>query len=388
MKYLSYAAQWIDKEDIKVVNKVLLSDYLTQGPMVARFEKAVAGYCGAKYAIAVNSGTSALHIACISAGLAKGDEAITSPVTFVASANSILYCGARPIFADIEDDTACVDAREIRKKITSKTKAIIPVHFGGHPCEMEAIYKTAKKKDILVIEDASHAFGAEFKGERIGSCKYSAMTVFSFHAIKHITTGEGGMVLTNKKELYQRMLLLRTHGITKDPKFLKQYPGPWYYEMQQLGFNYRLTDIQCALGLNQLKKISKFVARRREIVNGYNKSFSHLEGVRFLKERPNVKSSHHLYVIRLAFRKIKIPKKEVFNEYKKLGILVNVHYLPVYLHPFYKKIGYRPGLCPAAENYYEEAITLPLYPRMTEREVKRVITATEKISNKYKYRVL
>lgn len=383
MKKIFYARQWIDKHDIQAVNRILRSNYLTQGPTVEAFEEAVASYCGAKYAVSVNSGTSALHIACLAAGLGKGDEAITSPVTFVASANCILYCSAKPVFADIDKETVCMDQGEVAKKVSFRTRVIIPVHFGGHPCDMDEIHKIAQRKNITVIEDATHAIGSEFKGSKVGSCKYSDMTVFSFHAVKHITTGEGGMVLTNDAKLYQKMILLRTHGIVKSSKLLKQNDGPWYYEMQQLGFNYRLTDIQSALGISQLKKLPSFIKKRKKIVEAYDSIFSRLEGITPLKQRQYVNSSYHLYVIRFDARKISIPKKAIFEEYKKKGIFVNTHYIPVYYHPYYMRMGYIKGLCPEAENYYNEAVTLPLYPGLSKLEIARVIRTTEHIVRKY-----
>ena len=383
MKYISYAGQWLDSKDLQAVNKALLSEYLTQGPAVARFERAVANYCGAKYAVAVSSGTAALHIACLSAGLKSGDEGITSPITFVASANAMLYCGAKPVFADIDDSTACIDAEEIKNKISGRTRVVIPVHFGGHPCEMDKICSIVKDKGITVIEDACHALGAEFRGLKIGSCHFSDMTVFSFHSVKHITTGEGGMVLTNNKALYQKLLLLRSHGITRNSQFLPRDHSPWYYEMRCLGFNYRLTDIQNALGLSQLKKLPRFLKKRKQIVNFYSREFSRLPGIKLLAEKPNLNSAHHLFIIRFAAAQFKASKETLYLEYKKNGILANVHYIPVYYHPYYKKIGYRKGLCVNAESYFEEALTLPLYPKMTDRDVELVIKTTKKIVNKY-----
>ncbi len=301
MKHIPYGRQFIDKDDIKEVVKVLKSDWLTQGPMVRKFEEALAKYCGAKYAVAVSSGTAALHLACIAAGLKKGDEAITSPITFLATPNAVLYTGARPVFADIEHDTVNINPEEIRKNITKDTKVILPVHFAGLPCDMPKIAKIAGKHNLVVIEDACHALGAEYKTNekwvKIGSCKHSDMTVFSFHPVKHITTGEGGAITTNDRRIYERLKALRTHGIYKDKNTAKK--GPWYYEMRELGFNYRLTDFQCALGLSQLKKLNRFIRRRREIVKMYEESFKANEFFSLPEEVENVKSSWHLYAIRL-----------------------------------------------------------------------------------------
>src|SRR3989338_10997620 len=294
---LPYGRQWIDEDDIKAVVEVLRSDWLTKGPKVEEFEKAMAEYCGAKYAVAVSSGTAALHLACLVAGIKQGDEAITSPITFVASANCVLYCGGKPVFADIDKDTYNIDPAEIKKKITKKTRAIIPVHFAGLPCDMGAIKKIAEEYDLIIIEDACHALGAEYgiqnpglrtKEEwiKVGSCSHSDMAVFSFHPVKHITTGEGGAVLTNNEKFYEKLLLFRNHVITKDPeKFtnkdlafplssepLIHNPNPWYYEMQELGFNHRITDMQCALGISQLRKLDSFISRRRKIVSIYNQA--------------------------------------------------------------------------------------------------------------------
>lgn len=383
-KLISYARQWIDSLDIKAVTDCLRSDFLTQGPRIEAFERLVSEYCGAKYAVAVNSGTSALHIACLAADLKRGDEGITSPITFVATANAMLYCQAKPVFADIKENTICIDPDQIKKKLSKNTKVLIPVHFGGCPCQMDKIYKIAKSRNIIVIEDACHALGAKFKGFKVGSCKFSDMAVFSFHAVKHITTGEGGMVLTNNSQIYRKLLLLRTHGITKNHEYLNKNRAPWYYEMHHLGFNFRLTDFQSALGISQFKKINKFLQRRQEIVDNYNNAFSGIEQIKLIEQELFAESSHHLYVIRLNLDKLNTSRENLFNEYKKSGILVNVHYIPVYYQPYYRKLGYKKGLCPNAEQYYEETITLPLYPKMSDLDVKKVIRVTKNIVKKFK----
>lgn len=379
MRYIPYGHHWIDKDDIKEVVKVLESDWITQGPKVKEFEDALCKYAGTKYAVVVSSGTAALHVACLAAGIKAGDEVVTSPVTFVASANCILYCGGKPIFADVQEDTANIDPKEIRKKINRRTKAIVPVHFAGHPCDLEEIKDIAKKHNLIVIEDATHALGAEYKGSKIGSCKYSDMTIFSFHPVKSITTGEGGAVLTNKKYLYERLLVFRNHGVTKDPQnFIKINSdfGHWYYEMQELGFNYRITDFQCVLGISQLKKLDKFLERRKEIVNIYNRELSKIDEIILPIEKPYVKSAWHVYYIR-----IKDPKrrKSIFEKLRKSGIGVQVHYIPVYCHPYYQKKGYKKGICPRAEDFYQREISIPLYYGMNNKDINYVTSTILKV---------
>jgi UDP-4-amino-4,6-dideoxy-N-acetyl-beta-L-altrosamine transaminase len=369
LKQIPYATQWIDEEDIQAVVSALRLPYLTQGPLVAEFEKQVASYCGAKYAVAVSSGTAALHLACLAAGFQSGNEVITSPITFVASSNSVLYCGAKPVFADVEETTINIDPQAIARCLTKKTRGIIPVHFAGQPCELVEIRRLAKQYRLTIIEDAAHALGATYSGSKIGSCKYSDLTILSLHAVKHITAGEGGLITTNNKKLYEKLLLLRTHGITREPRLLqKKHEGPWYYEMQELGYNYRITDFQCALGMSQFKKLDRFIERRREIVRQYNQAFCSCEEVTSLDEKSDRQSSWHIYPIR-----VKGDRKTIFNKLREKGLGVNVHYLPVYLQPYYQKLGYRVGSCPRAENYYAQAITLPLYPKMSDEDVATVI---------------
>jgi perosamine synthetase len=366
---IPYAKHWVEESDIEVVSETLRSDYLTQGPKIAEFEERVAAYCGAKYAVAMNSCTSALHAACFVAGIKAGDEVITSPITFVASANCILYCGGKPVFADVEPETVNISPEKIAALISAKTKAIIPVHFTGNPVDLKEIGALAKAKGLTVIEDAAHALGAEYDGKKIGACAYSEMTCLSFHAVKHITTGEGGMVLTNNKAFYDKLIMFRTHGITREKELLtNQYEGDWYYEMHYLGFNYRLTDFQAALGLSQFAKLDDFVQRRREIVERYEKAFAGRSDVKTIKVKADRTSAWHIYPIIVAAR-----RKEAFDRLRSKGIGVNVHYLPVYLQPYYRQLGYQPGLCPNAETYYRGTITLPLYPKMSNKDVDRVI---------------
>ncbi|MFC1546672.1 UDP-4-amino-4,6-dideoxy-N-acetyl-beta-L-altrosamine transaminase [bacterium] len=375
MDFIPYAAQWLDNEDIDEVVKVLKSDWLTQGPKIRDFENSLAQYCGAKYAVCVSSGTAALHIACLAAGLDKGDEVITSPVTFVASANCISFCGGKPVFVDIDPSTINIDPAKIEQHITKKTKAIIPVHFAGHPCDLKAVKKIAKNNDLYVIEDAAHALGAKYKNTKIGSCKYSDMTILSFHPVKHVTTGEGGAVLTNNKNLYEKLIMLRSHGITKKKPLLnKKDAGPWYYEMQMLGYNYRITDIQSALGMSQLKKIDSFVDRRRQLVHKYNKAFKDAEWISAPVEKDDCYSSYHLYVLQIDFKKIKKTRKEFVEYLFENNIGTQVHYIPVHLQPFYKKeFRYKKGQFKIAENYYNKALSIPLYPKMTDADIDYVI---------------
>ncbi len=370
-KIIPYNHQWIDKEDIEAVIRVLKSDWITQGPKIAEFEKALCDYTKAKYAVAVSSATAALHLACLVCGIKAGDEVITSPITFVATANAIVYCGGIPVFADVQPDTANINPNEIEKKINKRIKTIIPVHFAGHPCDLEEIHKIAKQYHLTVIEDASHALGAEYKGEKIGSCRYSDMAVFSFHPVKSITTGEGGAILTNRRELYDRLILLRSHGTTKNMnKFTDYNPqtdGGWYYEMQELGYNYRITDIQCALGISQLSRLDKMILRRREIAGLYNKFLSTLDNFILPVEKSYIKSAWHLYVLKLKEKDL---RKSVFEKLRKAGFGVQVHYIPVYLQPFYRnKYGYENGLCPEAESHYKKVISIPLFPKMSEKDV-------------------
>ncbi|MFC1595730.1 UDP-4-amino-4,6-dideoxy-N-acetyl-beta-L-altrosamine transaminase [Candidatus Margulisiibacteriota bacterium] len=377
MNSIPYARQWLDTDDLKAISESLENNHLTQGPKVADFEKAVASYCGSKYAVAVNSGTAALHLACMAAGINNDDEVITSPITFVATSNAVLYCNARPVFADVSPSTINLDPSNIEARVNSKTKAIIPVHFAGHPCDLSAIKKIADKHNLIVIEDAAHALGSEYKGSKIGSGKYSDLTILSFHAIKAITTGEGGMVLTNSEEMYEKMMMLRSHGITKDnSKMRKDLNQSWFYEMQYLGFNYRITDFQCALGISQLEKLDFYIKRRREIVDKYRKAFEPLQEISFLEEKNDVFSAWHIFPILVEDR------QSVFNKLRSRGIYVNVHYIPVYYQPYYReKFGYPQGLCPKAENYYEQTLTLPLFPKLTDKEVDYII---EEVKNAIK----
>ncbi len=392
--FINYGRQYIDENDIQAVAGILRSNQITQGPKAEEFEKTLSEYCGTKYAVAVNSGTSALHIACLAAGIKEKDEVITSPITFVPSANCAVYLGAIPIFADIIPETYNISPEEIGKKFTLHTRAVIPVHFAGQSCDMESIHGVVKDREkkfgnkIFIIEDACHALGSLYKNRRAGSCTFSDMTVMSFHPVKHITTGEGGAVLTNDEELYKRLKRLRSHGITSIPEefvyndiAFQSLPGdkesvmkPWYYEQIDLGYNYRITDIQCALGLSQFKKLQGFCRRRREIVETYNKAFSNIEFIQTPFESPDCVSNFHLYVLLISFDRIGMERSQFMIEIKRRGIQTQVHYIPVHTHPFYReKFSTKWGDCPNAEKYYEKCLSIPLYPAMTDDDVQRVV---------------
>jgi len=374
-RLLPYGRQSIDEEDVAAVVDVLRSDLVTQGPKVAEFEQAVACYCGAEYAVALSSGTAALHAACLTAGLGPGDEAITCPITFVATANAVVYCGAAPVFADARADTINIDPAAVEAKITSKTKAVLPIDFAGHPADLHVIAEIARRHQLVVIEDASHALGATYVEQRVGAL--SDMTVFSFHPVKHITTGEGGIVLTNNRDYYQRLKLFREHGIVRHVDSAR----PWYYEMTRLGYNYRITDFQCALGLSQMRKLDAFLERRRRIAAVYDDAFDGMDCLVRPVELDNCRSAYHIYPVRLSGNLAKVGRATIYQALRAENIGVNVHYLPVHLHPFYKtRFGYKRGDFPVAEHYYDSAITLPLFPGMSDRDVQDVIDAVLKVA--------
>lgn len=373
VKTIPYAKQYLDDDDIKAVVEVLQGDYLTTGPYINQFEREFAEKVGAKYAVAVSSGTAALHISYLAADLKPYDEVITTPMTFAATANAALYIGAQPVFADIDGQTYNINVKDIEPRVTPQAKAIVPVHYTGLPCEMEKIYDIAKLHNLTVIEDACHALGAKYKDTVIGDCTYSDMTVFSFHPVKHITTGEGGMITTNSESLYQKLIRLRSHGITRDSHSFKEPShGDWYYEMQDLGFNYRLTDIQAALGISQLKKLDSFVARRRQIADQYNQAFNGLP-LELPSESAECYSSYHLYVVRID-EESKATRTDLYIKLKERGIHTQVHYLPVHTMPYYQEhFAYKWGDYPVAEDHYSRVLSLPLYPAITDDDVKYVI---------------
>jgi UDP-4-amino-4,6-dideoxy-N-acetyl-beta-L-altrosamine transaminase len=384
---IPYGRQDINQDDIDAVVEVLRSDWLTQGPVLPRFEAAVAGYCGASYAVAVNSGTSALHLACAALGLGPGDWLWTSPISFVASANCARYCGAGVDFVDIDPRTGNMSVAALESQLAMAErqgrlpKAVIPVHFAGLSCDMKTIGQLAERFGFAVIEDACHALGGSYRGRKVGSCRYSDLSVFSFHPVKSITTAEGGMVLTNDQALYDRLCLLRTHGITRDEgRMTGESDGPWYYQQIDLGWNFRLNDMQAALGLSQMKRLDEFVSRRESLARRYD---DRLEGlaVRLPGRQPDAESAWHLYVIRLELDRIGRGRRQVLASLREAGIGVTVHYIPIHLQPYYQALGFRAGQFPEAERYYAEALTLPLYFRLTEDDQDRVVKVlTESIA--------
>jgi len=380
-EFLPYGHQWIDDNDVEAVVRVLKSDFLTQGPLVQRFEEAILETCGAKHCVAVANGTAALHIAVAALELDSGVEGITSPITFVASANCLVYNGITPKFADIDPRTYNIDPQAIQERITERTRVIIPVHFAGQPADVKQIAQGARKRGITIIEDAAHAIGSiDENGSRIGDCRNSDMTAFSFHPVKNVTTGEGGAITTNDDALFRKLQLLRNHGITRDPVLLSQNPGPWYYEMQEIGYNYRLTDLQAALGVAQLSHLDAFKKRRREIVARYNQAFSNLPHLTVPFERTGNDSCFHLYVVQIDFDAMKTSRTQIMELLRKQGVGTQVHYIPVHTQPFYRKrFGYRDGDFPVAERYYGRALSLPLFPKMSDGDVGRVIDAVRSI---------
>ena len=380
-----YGRQDINEADIQAVEAVLRSDFLTQGPAIERFEQRVAQYCGVKYAVAVCNATSALHIACLAAGLGKGDLLWTSPITFVASANCARYCGADVDFIDIDENTYNMSVPALEQKLQEAKrqgrlpKIVVPVHMAGQSCDMRAIKKLSEKYGFTLLEDASHCIGADYADTKVGSCAYSDMAVLSFHPVKIITTGEGGMVLTNDTALYEQLCLYRSHGITRDPKHMtKESDGDWYYQQVALGFNYRMTDIQAALGASQMDRLDAFVVRRRALAARYDE---------LLRDLPlktpfvlgEAQPSWHLYIVRIGFDRVRKTKQQIFVDMREKGIALNLHYIPVHTQPYYEALGFRAEDCPAAVEYYREELTLPLYPCMTDAEQEMVEQALREV---------
>lgn len=377
--FIPYGRQSISQQDIDAVVAVLQSDWLTQGPAIAQFEQAVADYCGVSYAVAVSSATAALHIACLAAELGPNDALWTSTNTFVASANCGLYCGATVDFVDIDAKTYNLDVALLRQKLmraqqdNTLPKVVVPVHFAGQSCDMAAIAPLSQAYNFTVIEDASHAIGGQYRGQPVGCCEFSDMAVFSFHPVKIITTGEGGMVLTNRQDLYEKLIRLRSHGITRSPEQMQgESHGPWYYEQLELGFNYRMTDIQAALGASQMQRLSAFVERRRLLADRYVEL---LQGLPLMLpiQHPETASSWHLFVIRLMVNTLELSHRQIFETLRDKGIGVNLHYIPVHTQPYYQALGFRPGDFPEAEQYYREAISLPLHYEMSLEEQDYIV---------------
>lgn len=383
-KKIFYGHQWIDESDVQAVSDVLRSDALTCGPAVTKMERTLADYTGANYAVAVSNGTAALHCACIAAGVGPGDEVITTPITFAASANCALYCGARPVFADINPKTYNIDPASIRAHITERTKAVVAVDFTGQAVENDEIRKICDEYHLIFIEDAAHAIATTYRGKRVGSL--ADMTCFSFHPVKTVTGGEGGAVTTNSKELYQKLVLAHTHGITHDEELMEEAPheGPWVYEQVSLGFNYRLTDFQAALITSQMQKLEKFAARRKAIVARYNEAFADLPEIFIQEEIPESDTCRHLYIIRLVLEKLSCTRREFFDAMSAENVQCQIHYVPVYWFPYYQHLGYEKGLCPNAEAVYEGIMSIPLYPAMTDQDVEDVIHAVRKVVENYR----
>ena len=378
-----YGHQFIDEDDIQAVVDVLKSDYLTCGPKIGELEEKLCEATGAKYAVVCSNGTAALHIACLAAGVMPGDEVITTPITFAASANCALYCGAKPVFADINENTYNIDPAHVEKLTTERTKAVVAVDFTGQSVELDRLLTHCRKHNLVLIEDGAHVIGTSYKGRMNGSI--ADMTTMSFHPVKTVTGGEGGAVLTNSKEYYEKLLLYRAHGITRDPKLMEHEPdGPWYYEQIALGMNYRMTDMQAALIISQLNKLPRFMERRKAIVKAYNEAFSRLPQLFVQQEIPESDTTRHLYILRIRPEKLTIDRKQFFEALAAENICCNVHYIPTYYFPYYEKLGYKRGLCPKAEKLYAEEISLPLYYAMTDQDVEDVIRAVTRIAEYFK----
>lgn len=380
---LYYGHQFVDQADVKAVEEVLTSDFLTCGPKVVELEAKLCALTGAAYAVAVSNGTAALHIAAMAAGVGAGDELITTPITFAASANCALYCGGKPVFADINPATYNIDPKSVQSKLTDRTKAVVAVDFTGQAAPLDELLAICREKGVTLIEDGAHSIGTKYRGKTVGSI--ADITTFSFHPVKTVTGGEGGAVLTNSRDIYEKLLLARSHGITKDEAcYVRESQGPWYHEQISLGYNYRLTDIQCALILSQIDKLEQFAARRREIVERYDAAFSQIPQLFVQQEIPESDTVRHLYILRIRPELLTIDRRGFFEAMAAENICCNVHYIPVYWHPYYEKLGYKKGLCPNAEKLYEEMMSLPIYYSMTDQDVDDVIAAVRKIVAHYK----
>lgn len=378
-----YGKQFIDEDDIQAVTETLRGRLITCGPKVDELQVKLAETVDAKYAVAVSNGTAALHVSCLAAGIGEGDEVITSPMTFAASANCALYCGARPIFADINIETYNIDSTDIEKKITPKTKAIVAVDFTGQAAEYDKIQELCKKYKLILIEDAAHAIGTKYNNKKVGS--FADMTCFSFHPVKTVTAGEGGAITTNDETLYKKLLNYRTHGITHDPEQMsKESEGHWYYEQIDLGYNYRMTDFQAALLISQLKKLPAFSARRKQLVEYYNSEFEKLDGIVTQKNIPESDTTRHLYIIQLELEKLNCTRRQFFDAMTSEKVCCQIHYIPVYYFPYYQKLGYVKGLCPNAEYLYERIMSIPLFYSMSDSDAQDVVSAVKKVLAWYK----
>lgn len=378
-----YGHQYIDEDDIRAVVDVLKSDYLTCGPKITELERKLCELTGARYAVVCCNGTAALHIAALSAGVGEGDEVITTPITFAASANCALYCGARPVFVDIDPETYNIDPKKVEEAITPRTKAVVAVDYTGQSADLAPLLKICREHNLTLIEDGAHVIGTKYKGQMNGSI--ADMTMFSFHPVKTVTGGEGGVILTNEEALYKKLLLFRSHGITRDAQQMQHEPeGPWYYEQVDLGYNYRMTDMQAALIISQLDKLPMFIRRRKEIVARYNEAFSEMPELFVQREIAESDTTRHLYILRIVPEKLSIDRKKFFEALGAENVCCNVHYIPVYYFPYYEKLGYSKGLCPNAEKLYEEIVTLPLYYAMSDADVESVIEAVKKIVEFYR----
>ena len=380
---INYGRHWIEEDDINAVVETLKGDFLTCGPKITEMEQVLCDYTGAKYAVAISNGTAALHCACLAAGIGSGDEVITTPITFAASANCALYCGAMPVFADINPETYNIDPKSIREHITDKTKAVVAVDFTGQVVEMEEIRKICEEYHLILIEDAAHSLGSKYQGKQVGTL--ADMTTMSFHPVKTITGGEGGAILTDNEELYRKLLLLRAHGITRDINEMSVEPeGPWYYEQIMLGYNYRITDIQASLIVRQMKKLDKFVSRRKEIVATYNEAFAEIPEIIVQKEIPEADTCRHLYIIQLELEKLNCTRREFFDALAAENVQCQIHYVPTYWFPHYQKLGFEKGCCPNAEKLYSRIMSIPLFPKMTDADVADVIHAVKKVVENYR----
>ncbi|HRK62371.1 MAG TPA: UDP-4-amino-4,6-dideoxy-N-acetyl-beta-L-altrosamine transaminase [Candidatus Omnitrophota bacterium] len=381
--FIPYGRQTLTNRDIQSVIRCLKSEYLTQGPAVPEFEKALAIKAGAKYALAVANGTAALHLLALALHLKPGTEVVTTPISFLATSNCLLYAGLKPVFADVDPVTGNMTPELTEKKITKKTGAIFVTHLAGRPCDMRTFAKLAAKHKLILIEDAAHALGAQYEGRPVGDCRYSRAAIFSFHPVKHITTAEGGAVVTNDAKLAEKISILRTHGVTRDPRRLVSNPGCWHYEMQALGFNYRLTDMQAALGISQLQQLDGFIAARRRIAARYEAMLADAAGIGTVPESGRSKHAYHLYPVKLLSKKLKDAKKKIFDDLAAAGIGVQVHYIPIPSQPYYKKLGYSTNGLDGAREYFEASVSLPVYPRLKLVEQLCVVKILKKVVSKY-----